>query len=134
MGPKVAYVAKRNIKAGEEVTDCYGIHHLSMDKAKRQRTLKAGYAFDCCCQGCQRDYQLLQHLPGTLKPPMAQKLGTLMSKYKSLFESGKTKEALRVCQDYLVKLEDLGLAFPHRNYEVAAMALCSCLWQLVRNY
>ena len=47
---KVIFVAKRNIMKGEEVTECYGIHHLSMDKQARQEKLKRGYAFDCACE------------------------------------------------------------------------------------
>ena len=47
---QVIFIAKRNIRKDEEVTECYGIHHLSMDKQARQEKLKRGYAFDCACQ------------------------------------------------------------------------------------
>ena len=39
---QVIFVAKRNIKKGEEVTECYGIHHLSMTKQDRQAKLEKG--------------------------------------------------------------------------------------------
>ena len=52
------------------------------------------------------------------------------SRYKELFEEGKTDKALKSCQDYLGKMEELKLPFPHRNYELAAIALCSCLWRV----
>ena len=51
-------------------------------------------------------------------------------RYKELFTEGKVQKALKCCQDYLGKLEELKITFPHRNYEVAAIALCSCLWAL----
>ena len=42
----------------------------------------------------------------------------------------KYQKALSVCQEYLCRLEELQLPFPHRNYEIAAIALCSCLWAI----
>ena len=51
-------------------------------------------------------------------------------RYKELFTEGKVQKALKCCQDYLGKLEELKITFPHRNYEVASIALCSCLWAL----
>ena len=56
------------------------------------------------------------------------------SRYKELFEEGKTDKALKSCQDYLGKLEELKLNFPHRNYELAAIALCSCLWRVATRH
>ena len=55
-------------------------------------------------------------------------------RYKELFEEGKTDKALKCCQDYLGKLEELRLPFPHRNYELAAVALCSCLWRVATRH
>lgn len=56
-----------------------------------------------------------------------------IARYKTQFEEGKLEKALKLCQDYLNKMEALGVRFPHRNYEIAGMALCTCLWGLVRN-
>ena len=47
---QVIFISKRNIQQGEEVTECYGIHHLSIERKDRQEKLKRGYAFDCACQ------------------------------------------------------------------------------------
>ena len=33
------FIAKRHIAAGEEVTDCYGIHHLSLPRDERLAAL-----------------------------------------------------------------------------------------------
>jgi hypothetical protein len=54
-------------------------------------------------------------------------------RYKNLFGEEKYQKALSVCQDYLCRLEDLKVPFPHRNYEIAAVALCSCLWAIAGN-
>ena len=51
-------------------------------------------------------------------------------RYKELFEKGKVQKALKCCQEYLGKMEELNIPFPHRNYEISAIALCSCLWAI----
>ena len=58
----------------------------------------------------------------------------LFFRYKELFEEGKIDKALKSCQEYLGKMEDLKLKFPHRNYELAAIALCSCLWSIATRH
>ncbi len=61
---------------------------------------------------------------------------TLLScrlRYKSLFEEGKLSKALQCCEDYLRRLEELGVRYPHRNYEVASLAMCSCLWGIAKD-
>jgi hypothetical protein len=76
----VIFVAKRNILAGEEVTDCYGIHHLSLTRAERLEALDRGYAFDCACTACKEDFPLLQYVKSKLTPQVAQKLGNTLNK------------------------------------------------------
>jgi len=131
-GPRVIIMAKRNIRAGEEVTDCYGIHHLSMPIKERKETLKRGYCFDCACTGCKKDYPAFAKMPAMLSPDITVKLGKTLSSYKKLFEEEKYQKAVLSCQEYLTKMEDLGVPFPHRNYEISAIALCSCLWAIAR--
>jgi hypothetical protein len=43
-------VAKTRIQVGEDVTDCYGIHHLSIEKATRLSTLQKSFLFNCQCK------------------------------------------------------------------------------------
>ena len=43
-------VAKIRILAGEEVRDCYGIHHLSVEKIRRSISLRKSFLFDCQCK------------------------------------------------------------------------------------
>ncbi len=74
------FVAKRNISAGDEVTDCYGIHHLSIEKKDRLEALDRGYAFDCACIACKADFPTLAGVPSRLPPQITAKLGTTLSK------------------------------------------------------
>ena len=106
-----------------------------MTKIERQEQLVRGYAFDCRCKGCLDDYPTLASgkLPASIHPNVALKLGNMLSKYKSLFEEGKVKKALGICEEYLDKLEALEVKYPHRNYEIATIALCSCLWRMVQD-
>ena len=79
-GKRVVYVAKRNICKGDQVTDCYGIHHLYMDVKTRQEALRSGYVFDCTCAACLGNYGTLPQLPATVSPNAALRLGNTMSK------------------------------------------------------
>ena len=77
---QVVYVAKRNIYAGDQVTDCYGIHHLYNDLNTRQESLLRGYMFKCNCSACLEDYGTLAQLTASLSPNIAMKLGNTMTK------------------------------------------------------
>ena len=82
MSLQVIFVAKRNIKKGEEVTECYGIHHLSLPLEERQTRLLKGYAFECRCTACVENYPTLASgkLPSSIHPNVALKLGNSLSK------------------------------------------------------
>ena len=77
---QVVYVAKRNIKCGEQVTDCYGIHHLSIVLDERQSLLSKGYCFKCLCEACNKNFPTLDKLDLKVKPDVALKLGHSFSK------------------------------------------------------
>ena len=47
--PQTYLVAKHAIKAGEEVYDCYGQHHLSSSRQDRQKIISTAFMFDCKC-------------------------------------------------------------------------------------
>jgi len=52
-------VARRDIKAGEEVTDFYGEYFFQSSKLTRKRNL----GFPCGCRPCREDWGLLDDLP-----------------------------------------------------------------------
>lgn len=80
--PQVILVAKRRILRGEEVSDCYGTHHLSMEKQERQSKLVRGYAFECQCEACDMDYPTISsgRLPNQVSPAVAKGLGNSLSR------------------------------------------------------
>ena len=47
---------------------------------------------------------------------------------KSTFRELKFDEATCHCVEYLDKMAEMGVTVPHRNYEIASMALTSCYW------
>ena len=47
VGNAVVCVALRDIRAGEEVTENYGVHHTEMSAAARNRILLNNYGFEC---------------------------------------------------------------------------------------
>lgn len=42
----------KNVKAGDQIYNCYGPHYRRMNFADRQQTLKQQYFFTCKCQHC----------------------------------------------------------------------------------
>jgi len=131
-GKKSYLVAKHLIKAGEEVTDCYGMHHLTNQRDERLPILKKGFLFQCKCQACQDNWQPLHQLESRLSPGEMGKLGTLLSKYQSNFRELKFSAASQFCVEYLEKLAEMKIMMPHRNYEIASLALSSCFWAILQ--
>ena len=69
-------VAKRRIAAGEEISDNYGIHHLSLTVEERQEGLLKGFAFCCWCTGCQKDFPRMKSLRSQLPEELEDKVRT----------------------------------------------------------
>jgi len=51
-GSKLVVRAVSNIKAGMEVTNCYGPHYRRHDYMERQEMLSSQYMFRCVCKAC----------------------------------------------------------------------------------
>ncbi len=79
-GPRVIFLAKRNIRAGEEVTECYGIHHLNLSRGERRASLLQGYRFECGCGACRDDLPRLADLPAQVPAQVALKLGAALAR------------------------------------------------------
>ena len=71
---QVLMVAKRRIAAGEEISDNYGIHHLSLTVEERQEALLKGFAFCCWCTGCQKDFPRMKSLRSQLPEELEDKV------------------------------------------------------------
>ena len=124
-------VAKRTIKKGEEVTNNYGVHHNNMPLQKRQTILKSGYKFKCECEACQGDYPLLNKVESNLSKKVGKELDFLIASYQKLFSEGCLEEALDRCCDYVKKLEERNVPYPHRNFEIGSIAMNSCWWGII---
>ena len=125
-------VAKRTIFKGEEVTNNYGTHHHNLPRSKRQTALKAGYKFQCECTACQADYPLLNKVDSSLPSKKVGKdLDASIAHYQRLFSKGCLEEAMDRCRDYIGKLEQSNIPYPHRNYEIGAIAMNSCWWGII---
>ena len=132
-GNQVMMVAKRKIRAGEEVSDNYGIHHLSLTLEERQEALLKGFAFCCWCTGCQKDYPRMKSLRSQLPEETEDKFDQLREDIKETFRRGNHQECLKTSQAMIQLLEKARIPPPHRNYELASLSLISCLWKVYGN-
>jgi len=132
-GNQVLMVAKRKIKAGEEVSDNYGIHYLGMTVEERQEALLKGFAFCCWCTACQKDYPRMKSLRTQLPEDIEDKFDKKRDDIKEMFRKGKHEECLKLSKEMLELLETSLIPAPHRNYELAALSLLSSLWRLYGN-
>ncbi|XP_023328860.1 SET and MYND domain-containing protein 4, partial [Eurytemora carolleeae] len=128
-GKKILVIAKHEINPGDEVTDCYGIHHLSMPRDERQLKLSRSFKFTCTCKACSEDWPLFPTLDSNLTQSEMGRLGNHLSLYQKKFKAGNYQEAYTHCRDYLIKLKEIGIVYPHRNFEIAGLALTSCFWK-----
>ena len=153
-------MSKRDIPRGEEVSLSYGIHHNNMTKDKRLVALKSGYKFDCTCEACKNDFPTLNNLDKSLThgeivwfprfdllmfniriirtglvltggKSLGKKLDKLLNQYQQSFTDGRLLDAKNACNKYLKTLSSCGVKYPHANYEVGAIALNSCWWQII---
>ena len=131
-GGQMVLIAKRSIKKGEEVTNNYGVHHHNLPKEKRCMVLKNGYKFDCGCEACNGDFPVLKNVDSKIPTKKVSKeLDSQIAQYQRLFSQGWLEEALDRCCDYILKLEQSGVPYPHRNYEIGAIAMNSCWWGII---
>ena len=130
---QVLMVAKRRIKAGEEVSDNYGIHYLSLTVEERQEALLKGFAFCCWCEGCQKDYPRMKSLRTQLPEEIEDKFDKMRDDIKEMFRKGNHNECLKLSKAMIKLLEEARIPRPHRNYELGSLSLISCLWKVYGN-
>merc|ERR1712004_241334 len=107
-------VAKRSIKAGEEVTDNYGIHHLSFSLEERQEKLHKGFKFCCWCEGCQKDFPRMKSLRTQLPDDVEDRFDKLREEIMELFRKNKLAECKQMSLDMVKILEKAVIPHPHR--------------------
>ena len=52
----------------------------------------------------------------------------------NLLSANPFRQAKRHCQNYLQKLHTAGVKFPHKTYDIGAIALNSCWWALIADH
>ena len=55
----------------------------------------------------------------------------LIARYQKLFSEGCLEQALDICSEYIFKLEQAEVKYPHRSYEIGSIAMNSCWWGII---
>ncbi|XP_063702222.1 SET and MYND domain-containing protein 4-like [Culicoides brevitarsis] len=110
----IRIVAKRVIKAGEQLFDCYDkdVHHGHANLQKRQRKLKSQYRFECKCKACRNDFPLLEQMPTPKNQSFAEKVINdlhQMQNYDKEFAKKKLKEYKKYLIQYDKKVSSFEL-------------------------
>ena len=93
-GNKIFLFARRLIRAGDEISDCYGFHYTSLARPERQRRLSKWFNFQCSCQACQLDYPVMERLSNKLAKHTMDKLRALLEKFQQALKDKKVCELL----------------------------------------
>ena len=88
-GNQIFLFARRLIRAGEEISDCYGLHYTSLARPERQRRLAKWFNFQCCCEACQLLYPVMQGLTSTLDKPTMDKLRAVLENFQQALKDEK---------------------------------------------
>ena len=70
-------------------------------------------------------------MESNLSKKVGKELDMLIAQYQKLFSEGCLEEALDRCRDYIKKLEQHNIEYPHRNYEIGSIAMNSCWWGII---
>ena len=90
-------IAKRNIKAGEEVSDFYGCHYFQSPKIERHQLL----GFSCQCEACKQNWPLMKSLPQltTAQKKHKGKWMAARDKLGNAVDNMKLMEAFQLCKE-----------------------------------
>ena len=61
-GKGMVSVANRQIRAGEEISECYGQMYYGKSRDDRRQELERHYKFECCCLACLEDWPTIKDL------------------------------------------------------------------------
>lgn len=61
-GRGMVSVANRQIKAGDEISECYGQMYYGKSRDDRRQELERHYKFECCCLACLEDWPTIKDL------------------------------------------------------------------------
>ena len=61
-GRGMVSVANRQIRAGDEISECYGQMYYGKSRDDRRQELERHYKFECCCLACLEDWPTIKDL------------------------------------------------------------------------
>ena len=131
IGGRIVLVARRKISEGEEISNNYGYSHLQHSKDDRRQVLKEDFKFWCQCEACVNDYPDHAELPTETTKKLSKQLERQLDFYQKSFKDGDLIRARKCCEHYLERLHAERVNYPHKNYEIGAIALNSCWWALI---
>ena len=95
LGSSTICFASRDIRAGEEITDCYCFTFDTSPEEERRGQLEEKYKFCCRCRACTEHWPVHQHLAKSFNdlPPHQLKLDpsnmeTVQTKMKTIMQLG----------------------------------------------
>jgi len=109
-GRKTIMLARRDIKAGEEVSDFYGQHYFQAPRSERLAALR----FPCSCAACRHDWPLLSSMAG-FPQAMLKKKKSWASAKASLDKAVANMEVEQVFKLASCLGQLAGVAHPHRE-------------------
>ena len=90
-GNQVFLYARRHIKVGEEISDCYGFHYTSLERDLRRQRLEKWFSFRCSCVACGLSYPTMSTLTSNLAQKTHDQLKTLLEKFQWALKNGEVK-------------------------------------------
>ncbi|KAK6627196.1 hypothetical protein RUM44_009673 [Polyplax serrata] len=123
-GNILVVTAAKQIKKGEEVFNCYGTHARRMKRSKRQEILSSQYFFQCKCDACTQDIDVLEKYTAfkclTCKGPKVH----LKDKLKDLVcmdcgENSKVSDVLSNEENLIYSLLEEGDKLIHQDANLA---------------
>merc|ERR1719477_212825 len=144
IGTSTAGFASRDIRAGEEITDCYSWAFDLTQFEDRNKDLLRKYKFKCGCIACKEEWLTFHDLPRSFNDVDDSKLnfspedlpqvqGRMMnvqklgSKINQLQQKEDFEGAMTLYGEFNTAIKQL-VAPPHQFYVIARRSYSTCLW------
>ena len=92
---QVLLLAAREIEAGEEVTDSYGLTFLETTKQHRQRRFRTQYKFSCTCVACAENFPTFDKLEKGVSDNLAKLITKNLKLINDHLAAGEAAQALK---------------------------------------